>query len=196
VVLLEHHATVESARSLVDPFLHDWEVAAGLQFGPGALTFTFSGASVIDRRPHTVAPRQRTEILADGLQPGDSVVATLRRSAFPSAPESFQASRLVEVLYERFKGYRQGKEPIAAMACYCLTAIERSGGGRADLRTLPEDELLDLRRRAAAEIANRKAHQARNREQAVRKWSELAKEAGVTERELSILFGGESKGEG
>jgi hypothetical protein len=57
------------------------------------------------------------------------------------------------------------------------------------LRTLPDDELLNLRRRAAAEIANRKAHEVRERQQAVRQWSELAKEAGVTERELDILLG-------
>jgi hypothetical protein len=61
------------------------------------------------------------------------------------------------------------------------------------LHTLSDDQLLDLRRRAAAEIANRKAHEAREREQAVRKWSDLAKEAGVTERELGILLGAQSK---
>jgi hypothetical protein len=61
------------------------------------------------------------------------------------------------------------------------------------LRTLSDHQLLDLRRRAAAEIANRKAHEARDRDQAVRKWGDLAKEAGVTERELGILFGLEGK---
>jgi hypothetical protein len=58
------------------------------------------------------------------------------------------------------------------------------------LRTLPEGELLDLRRRAAAEVANRKAHELRNREQVVRQWAELVKQAGLTERELHILLGG------
>jgi hypothetical protein len=60
------------------------------------------------------------------------------------------------------------------------------------LRTLSEDELLDLRRRAAAEIANRKAHEARHRVEGARQWTELAKEAGVTERELDILLGGQT----
>jgi tRNA C32,U32 (ribose-2'-O)-methylase TrmJ len=63
------------------------------------------------------------------------------------------------------------------------------------LRTLSDDQLLGLRRRAAAEIANRKAHEARNRQQAVRKWSDLAKEAGVTERELKVLLGVGGEGE-
>jgi tRNA C32,U32 (ribose-2'-O)-methylase TrmJ len=63
------------------------------------------------------------------------------------------------------------------------------------LHTLPDDELFGLRPRAAAEIANRKAHEARNRDQAVRKWSDLAKEAGVTERELKVLLGVAGKGE-
>ncbi len=61
------------------------------------------------------------------------------------------------------------------------------------LRTLPEDELLDLRRRAAAEIANRKVHEVRERHEAVCQWTELAKEAGVTERELDILLGGRTQ---
>ena len=59
------------------------------------------------------------------------------------------------------------------------------------LRTVfSEDERLALRGRMTAEIANRKAREPRNREHAVRKWTELAKEAGVTKRELDILVGG------
>jgi hypothetical protein len=57
------------------------------------------------------------------------------------------------------------------------------------LRTLSDDQLSDLRRRAAPEIANRKAHEVRNRDQAVRKWSDLANEAGVTERDWDSSWG-------
>jgi hypothetical protein len=57
------------------------------------------------------------------------------------------------------------------------------------LRTRPEDALLELRRRAAAEIANRKAHEGRDLQRTMRQWADLAKEAGVTEGELNILLG-------
>jgi hypothetical protein len=63
------------------------------------------------------------------------------------------------------------------------------------LGTFSEDELSDLRRRGAAEIANRNVREARRRGQATRRWSELAREAGVTERELNILVGGRTPGD-
>jgi hypothetical protein len=56
------------------------------------------------------------------------------------------------------------------------------------LRNLPDGELFDLRRRAAAEIANRRAHELRVRDKLRRQLGEAAKRAGLTEAELSVLI--------
>jgi hypothetical protein len=81
------------------------------------------------------------------------------------------------------------ERPPRALAPYAAergNSMQRSL--KAYLRTLPDDELLDLRRRAAAEIANRRAHELRMRDKTRREWAEIAKRAGLTEAELSTLF--------
>jgi hypothetical protein len=57
------------------------------------------------------------------------------------------------------------------------------------LRSLSDDELLALRRRAAAEIANRRAHGSREQENLRRQWEDLAKRAGLTKEEWTTLLG-------
>jgi hypothetical protein len=49
---------------------------------------------------------------------------------FPDPPQNFKASPEVEMMFFRYKMYRDGRESLLNMAYWCLTVMEYTAGGR------------------------------------------------------------------
>ena len=58
----------------------------------------------------------------------DTVAVHVTRSDYPPPPKAFKASADVETMWSRFQRYKQGKEPLPAMAYFCLDGFEKSAG--------------------------------------------------------------------
>lgn len=128
-----HHPSIEMARRLVEPDLRAWEIDTGLRFGPGAMSFIYQSADVVDRNPESAAPDREINILATNrVFVVDAATARLVQHQYPAPPSGFVVSPDVETTWRRYEGYLAGREPLASMAYMCLTVLEVSAGSRKD----------------------------------------------------------------
>jgi hypothetical protein len=126
-----HYASPDAARKAVDPLLQAWELDDALERGRREIHFVFEKATVIDRNP---PPGGQTSSVHTMATRGTGVRFVLRtvRNAYPSspAPERFKVSSDVDTLWHRYEGYKQGREPLLAMANACVTILESNCPGK------------------------------------------------------------------
>ena len=119
-----HFATEEEARAATEPFLQTWEIDIGLTYGQREMTFVFKEAGLVDRNP----PPPGSVIAAVGTIAGRasvSATAQVTRTVYPAAPTNFTAVPDVTSLWNRYEGYKNGREPLAFMA-YFLARMGKS----------------------------------------------------------------------
>jgi hypothetical protein len=143
--LKEHYPSIEKARSVVEGFLRAWEIDAALISGRVEFNFVYENAEVIDRNP---PPSDSIQIeVADTII--TSEVSSVENHAiypkYPDPPKLFTLTPDVETLWQRYEGYLQGKEPLPAIAYFCLTLVEHNAGGRKPAATVYniEFDILD-----------------------------------------------------
>ncbi|MCP4373239.1 MAG: hypothetical protein GY797_34810 [Deltaproteobacteria bacterium] len=135
VELSEHFASAEDARNAVESLLRAWEIDAALRYGKQEIFFVYEDAKIIDRDPLPQGSPQTVQLSTLGMVGaiGDLSVHVTRRT-YPEPPSLFRSSPDVEVLWQRFNGYLEGREPLLSMAYFCLTVIEASTGVRRNKR--------------------------------------------------------------
>jgi len=131
VDLKHHFASVEAARCVVDAYLLAWELDVALRFGRKEIKFIFEDAEVIDRDPPPSGSPMTIQVsgIASATAFGTATISAARRE-YPSPPKYFRVNPDVDTLWHRFEGYSQGREPLLAMAYFCLTLLEARAGGR------------------------------------------------------------------
>ena len=135
VELMEHFASVEDARKAVDRFLKAWEIDAALRYGTQEIFFVYEDAEIIDRNPPLPGSSQTIQLSTLGMVVvTGNVSAHITRRKYPEPPSLFRSSPDVEVMWYRFNGYLEGREPLLSMAYFCLTMIEASTGMRKNKR--------------------------------------------------------------
>lgn len=131
---MKHHfSTTEQGRAAVEPVLRAWELDADLRLGRGGLRFRFKNAEVIDRTPAPPGVVRSHVLLAgsgDMCVIGGTVSLRVTLRSYPAPTPDFRVTPDVSTLYNRYQGYRDGKEPLQAMAYFCLTVLEVGEGGR------------------------------------------------------------------
>jgi len=130
VSMKTHHVTAESARAAVEPFLHVWEVNAGVSPYRHEFSFVFLRAEVIDQRPDPGA------VVLSATAALNVDFELIRNEPFPAPPTEFAISADVEAMWLRYVGYRRGREPLISMAYFCLTVLESSAGSQRDRRAV------------------------------------------------------------
>jgi hypothetical protein len=132
------HATAESARSVVDPFLDAWEVAAALApryRGRREMRFAFERAEIVDRNPP--GPGERSEIAGSGTMTARGEARfKIIAPAYPDPPRGFIVSADVQVLIARYERYLAGRSLLLDTANWCLTLLEARGLAAAHSRGL------------------------------------------------------------
>jgi hypothetical protein len=132
----QHFPTEEEAKVQVDPYLRAWEVSAALRRGRPEMHFVFDHADVIER-----APAQPGDVnlyfrgAMEAFRLSASASAHVTSPKYPQPPTDFKVSPLVETLWRRYERYVSGREPLFAMAFFCLTAIQEAAGSRRDAAT-------------------------------------------------------------
>jgi len=125
----DHHATADSAREVVEPFLNAWEIDAAIRRGRREMHFEYDAPEIIDRDPTPGIIE-----LAAGATVRTSGHAMLKviASAYPQPPSGFVASEDVRTLMLHFEAFVAGQERLVDAAYFCLTLVERHAGGRAE----------------------------------------------------------------
>ena len=142
----EHFPTVEEAQRVVEDFLHSWEIKTALELRRDAMKFQFEDSHVIDRNPPPPGSSEFNYVSnSGGLKFTGSVTSihsiTLRE--YPDPPIDFTVTPDVETLWQRYNNYLDGKEPLPAMAYFCLTLIENKAGGKKKRESAAKLFLID-----------------------------------------------------
>lgn len=116
------YATQEEARVPVDRFLQGWVVDALLSRSH-EIEFVFRNSEIIDRMPYSNGHVLHVRSALVGVTCAASATLTLRSQTYPSPPERFSQTPLVERMLARLKQYRSGREPLYPVAYYCLTDL-------------------------------------------------------------------------
>ena len=129
--LKAHYATEEEALEAVREYIERWEFAAGLERGPDKFKLVYQDARIVDRRP----PPKRdgfAEVSGTFRSPGGRFRASISSlSQYPKPPSAgLTITPDVQSIYDRFMGYRLGREPLPSMAYFCLTMLEAAAGNR------------------------------------------------------------------
>jgi hypothetical protein len=123
-----HYVLVSDARKEIESYLRAWEVNANLKQGKGSIKFVYQDANVIDLAPQKTG---RGVVEGGGVITGIGTItasAQIIRKRYPPPPKNFTISPDVETILGRYEGYLDGKEPLPAMAYFCLTMVERIYG--------------------------------------------------------------------
>jgi hypothetical protein len=126
--MIEHYATPEAAREIVDPFVRAWEIDAALRRGRRECRFEFDRPEMIDRNPEpgvAIAYLGSMTLRATGTVRWAKVIAT----TYPAPPDGFMASQDVQALMLHFEAVVAGRERLVDAAYFCLTVLQRRVGG-------------------------------------------------------------------
>ena len=121
----EQHATKQEAREAIREYIREWELVAGLRHGPDAFRLSFLGSEIKyrDAPPGTVGP-----ITFRAGTPRVTARVTVGLPSYPEPPSGVRITPDVKSMYDRYMGYRRGREPLASIAYFCLTVVEQSTG--------------------------------------------------------------------
>jgi hypothetical protein len=139
----EHHSSIESARQVVEPYARSWEIYAGIQDGPEAISFVFEDGDVLDRDP---APSSGAVIEAKPAHFAFQVHPVslhIGRNDYPQPPDGFEVSSQVDKMYYQYVLYREGKLTLGPMANLILTVLEESAGSSSKRKQAANDYKIE-----------------------------------------------------
>jgi len=124
----EHFATERAARAVTEAYIRALEVKAALveYGGRQVLHFGDSGADIVDRSPSPVSGKNELVAVATISTSGSAELTQIR--PLPSPPGAFKWTPDVETLWNRYQQYVNDREPLLAMAYFCLTVVEMYAG--------------------------------------------------------------------
>ena len=117
--------TESAALEAVRDFITRWEFLAGLQHGPHSFRLDFENAEFREKNPVSGGLQIRTTLTSP---PGIVSVAVCELlPSYPKPPSETTGVKVtsnVRSMFDRYMGYRQGKERLDSMAYFCLTVLE------------------------------------------------------------------------
>ena len=125
----DHFPSIEAADEALTEYRRAWEFDAQLRRGPDTfhLVLERENSVIIDRNPTPGHVRLKgigvTVVLG-------SAKLLVEPSVYPEPPSDIALTPDVETIYDRYMGYRRGREPLASMASFCLTVLEAATGER------------------------------------------------------------------
>jgi len=139
-----HFSTIKKTQEVIEVFLRSWEIQADLKIGYGEVRFQYEDACLIDRKP-SLPGKSKVVNLSGTVIISSNASAKLyaRRNKYPDPPTTFKVTQDVKNLWQRYKAYLKGKEPLLSMAYYCLTFLENKISGRSRRRNAANLFLID-----------------------------------------------------
>ena len=129
----DHYASVDEAREAIGDYIRSWEFDAGLREGPNRFKLKFDQSQIEDRNPTPGAVSIGTPIRFSFTLSEPTV--TLSPACYPPPPSGLKLIPDVQTMYDRYMGYRQGREPLTTMAYFCLTILEKNNSRKVAAET-------------------------------------------------------------
>ena len=128
--LKDHYANEEDARNAIKDYIDDWGFNACLEYSPDYFHLKFDSSEIVDRNPPPPKPGVKNIAVTFRGAPGTwSVALTKVALSYPAPPSGVNfRDPNVQTIHQRYMGYRQGNEPLASMAYFCLSVLEHSMG--------------------------------------------------------------------
>ena len=124
-----HYATEEDAREAVREYISRWEFDGGLRRGPDRFKLVYQNARIVDRNPSPTPDGSVRLSTTFRLGAGTGSAMLTLLSQYPTPPSvGLTITPDVQSMFDRFMGYRSGREPLPSMAYFCLTVFEASAG--------------------------------------------------------------------
>ena len=127
--LKEHYATEDTARKVVEYYIRAWELEAGLRGKPGEFELRFEHAQIVDRNPPPPTPGVvdigPVRLTLGPLTAQATVSKVVQTYPQPAKLRLAPDDPDVLTMYNRLKGYYENREPLASMAYFCLTMLEK-----------------------------------------------------------------------
>jgi len=130
VIPARHYATENQARQDIEPYLKAWEIDTDLNRNRGEIRFKFKNAELEDRNP---PPTGSTHVL--GSEVGSFVVVgcdiqtEIVRRSYPPPPSGFAYCKELEIIYQRWIDFWDGRERLQSMANFIISYITNIPGG-------------------------------------------------------------------
>ena len=159
ITMKTHHATADSAREEVEPFLRAWELTAALELGPGQFEFVYHQPKIVDRAS-TLQPFLVVAVASCAIE---TINPHIQRLKYPDPPSPDVAvDEAVTKMFERFKRYRFCQTTLGDAANFCLTVLTSKAGGRkcAAARYSIQKKVLDKLGELAANKGGNEARKA------------------------------------
>ena len=121
----EHYAAEDVARGAIEDYIRAWEFGAGLENGPDYFKLKFDYAQIEDRKPTPGVVMVHARPARFEVTVG-KVTCVVSPGCYPPPPSVVPITPDVQTMYDRYMGYRQGREPLTTMAYFCLNILERS----------------------------------------------------------------------
>jgi hypothetical protein len=129
VELAEHCSDEQSARHIVEQYLRTWEIETDLTGQIGQIRFTFLNSKIIDRDPPPPGGSRIVQAKTASLRiTGHKASIHITCGKYPDPPTAFATTPDVELVHNRWTRFREGKEPLQAMAYFLFTVIEKISG--------------------------------------------------------------------
>jgi hypothetical protein len=122
-----HFDTAAEAKAAVAPFLREWEIAQYIHSGRKQMEIVYERADIVDRDPPTDGSQYIFPEAVSSLAMAMEARAIVCVPEYPAPIMPFEATPLVELLWNKYKEFRAGRWPFLAMAYYCYTAINSYG---------------------------------------------------------------------
>ena len=123
----EHYEGTQEARDALETFIRNWEFDAAIEAGTKRFELKFLDADIVDRN-QTRPPPGVVELSAKARAgfPQASAKLTVVRAKYPSPPEGQRldsSNPTAMAMLSRLDRHHQGRETLAAMSYFCLTAM-------------------------------------------------------------------------
>jgi hypothetical protein len=150
IEMVDHFASVEEARNVVQPFLRAWELEADLHNSGDRFRFVYETAEVIDRNPpapgNTIRGYLRAEV-GWFVFTGRGTVLRVSRAKWPAPPQELEVSNDADALWRRWWRHRVENRELLLSAAYWA---EAAPGLAAPAKSRPSSK----RRQAASAFFN------------------------------------------
>ena len=117
----KHYATEEAARTSIAEYICAWEVDAGLKGGANCFKLKYYDRQIEDRSP-TPGMKDVSWTFRAGT-PTVTISATVDKQ-YPPPPPGLKIIPDVQLMYNRYMDYLQGREPLTSMAYFCWTMVK------------------------------------------------------------------------
>jgi hypothetical protein len=128
VSMTSHFASVEKARRAVDPYLRAWELDMALRYGPRSLEFVFVRPVIVERKPTPGVTVMYAEAACFAVAGCDARMC-VGFANIPQPAAGMKRDPIVDLMYDRYALYREGRTLLGDAANFCFTAIKMGGGG-------------------------------------------------------------------